>query len=80
MAGNLLGEIRLKPGLSKYRDRVFDQRREEVVQAYWTLRQTFPDKQLDLDIARSAEAPIPYFALISVTTCGVSRPLVRSGN
>jgi hypothetical protein len=40
------------------RDRVFDQRREEVVQAYWTLRQTFPDKQLDLDIARSAEAPI----------------------
>jgi hypothetical protein len=34
----------------------FDKGREEIIQAYWTLRKTLPDKQIDLDVARSAKA------------------------
>ena len=38
------------------RERAFDERRGEADQAYWTLRKTFPDMQLDRDVARSAKA------------------------
>uniref|UniRef100_UPI003D10CAAB hypothetical protein n=1 Tax=Rhodopila sp. TaxID=2480087 RepID=UPI003D10CAAB len=37
------------------RERAFDERRGEADQAYWTLRKTFPDMQLDRDVARSAK-------------------------
>ena len=38
------------------RANAFDKGREQIIQAYWTLRNQLPDGQIDLDVARSAKA------------------------
>jgi hypothetical protein len=61
---------------SAERDKAFDKFRDEVVHAYWRMRDTFPDNQIDRAIARSAKA----FVLINHLRMYLLRtaPLLRA--